>query len=176
MNENSAGERGLLHVYCGDGKGKTTAAMGLALRALGQGRKVVIAQFLKDGSSGELEPLRRLGAAVYSGSGDTKFVSQMTEEEKRETRRENDRMLEEAAAQDCGLLVLDELCAACRYGLADEALAKKAVLERPAGREVVVTGRGPAQWMLDAADYITEMRCVRHPYERGIKARKGIEY
>ena len=79
-------DRGLVHLYCGPGKGKTTAAMGLAVRALGQGLRVTVVQFLKSGTSGELEPLRRLGATVFSGKAGTKFVSQMTEAEKQETR------------------------------------------------------------------------------------------
>ena len=77
---------GLVHLYWGEGKGKTTAAMGLALRALGHGRKVTVVQFLKNGSSGELAPLRALGAAVYAGKTGTKFASQMTPEERAQER------------------------------------------------------------------------------------------
>ena len=78
-------EKGLVHLYWGEGKGKTTAAMGLALRALGSGQRVTVVQFLKDGQSGELEPLQRLGARVYSGRAGEKFVFQMTPQEKAET-------------------------------------------------------------------------------------------
>ena len=169
-------DKGLVHLYYGEGKGKTTAAMGLALRALGQGMRVVVVQFLKSGTSGELEPLRRLGAAVHSGKAGAKFTFQMTGEEKAETAAMHDRMLREALAEECDLLILDELCAARQTGLLDEALAKRAVLDRPTGREIVITGRLPEAWMLEAADYVTEMRCHRHPYEKGIAARKGIEF
>ena len=100
----------------------------------------------------------------------------MTGEEKAGTAAMHDRMLREALAEECDLLILDELCAARQTGLLDEALAKRAVLDRPTGREIVITGRLPEAWMLEAADYVTEMRCHRHPYEKGIAARKGIEF
>lgn len=168
--------KGLVHLYYGKGKGKTTAAMGLALRALGQGMQVVVVQFLKNGTSGELEPLRKLGAKVYSGKPGAKFTFQMNPEEKAQAARENDMRLSEALKCPCDLLILDEICAARQSGMLDEMLAKQAVLERPQGREVVLTGREPEPWMLDAADYITWMQPQRHPYEQGIPARKGIEF
>ena len=169
-------DKGLVHLYCGDGKGKTTAAMGLALRALGQGMQVVVVQFLKNGTSGELEPLKKLGAAVYSGQPGAKFTFQMNAEEKAQATKENNARLAEALQQPCDLLILDEICAARNSGMVDEALAKQAVLERPQHREVVLTGRNPEAWMVEAADYITEMQPHRHPYEQGIPARKGIEF
>lgn len=169
-------DKGLVHLYCGDGKGKTTAAMGLALRALGQGMQVVVVQFLKNGTSGELGPLRTLGATVYSGKPGAKFTFQMNAEEKAQATKENNARLAEALQQPCDLLILDEICAARNSGMLDEALAKQAVLERPQHREVVLTGRNPEAWMVEAADYITEMQPRRHPYEQGIPARKGIEF
>ena len=169
-------DKGLVHLYCGNGKGKTTAAMGLALRALGQGMQVVVVQFLKNGTSGELEPLKKLGATVYSGKPGAKFTFQMNAEEKAQATQENNARLAEALQQPCDLLILDEICAARNSGMVDEALAKQAVLERPQHREVVLTGRDPEAWMVEAADYITEMQPRRHPYEQGIPARKGIEF
>lgn len=169
-------DKGLVHLYCGNGKGKTTAAMGLALRALGQGMRVVVVQFLKNGTSGELEPLKKLGAAVYSGQPGAKFTFQMNAEEKAQATKENNARLAEALQQPCDLLILDEICAARNSGMVDEALAKQAVLERPQHREVVLTGRNPEAWMVEAADYVTEMQPRRHPYEQGIPARKGIEF
>lgn len=169
-------ERGLVHLYCGAGKGKTTAAMGLALRALGAGLRVTVVQFLKDGQSGEISPLQTLGAQVFAGSTGGKFVFEMTAEEKALARREQDTVLRAALAADCDLLILDECCAACALGMVDEPLLKSAVLDRPTGREIVLTGRDPAEWMRQAADYITEMRAERHPYDRGVGARAGIEY
>ena len=169
-------DKGLVHLYCGDGKGKTTAAMGLALRALGQGMQVVVVQFLKNGTSGELEPLKKIGATVFSGKPGAKFTFQMNAEEKAQATKENNARLAEALQQPCDLLILDEICAARNSGMLDEALAKQAVLERPQHREVVLTGRNPEAWMVEAADYITEMQPRRHPYEQGIPARKGIEF
>lgn len=169
-------DKGLIHLYWGEGKGKTTAAMGLALRALGRGRRVAVVQFLKDGTSGELEPLRRLGAAVCSGNGCGKFTAQMTPLERAETARQNTEHLKQALAIPCELLVLDEACAAWQLDMVDRLLLQKAVLERPAGREVVLTGREPAPWMAEAAHYSIEMKCHRHPYQRGVPAREGVEF
>ena len=142
----------MLHLYWGNGKGKTTAAMGLALRALGHGRRVVIVQFLKDGTSGEIAPLRTAGATVYA-CPNAKFTWLMDENDKAQARAVSADALEKALAQPFDLLVLDE-----------------------AGREVVVTGRDPAPWLQDAADYSTEMQMHKHPYTQGIAAREGVEY
>lgn len=174
--EDGKQNKGLVHLYHGTGKGKTTAAMGLALRALGQGLQVTVVQFLKDGRSGELEPLKKLGARVYSGPRSMKFSWAQTEQERRETRIAQTALLEAALEEPCDLLVLDEACGACRTGLVDEELVKRTVLSRPKGREVVLTGREPASWMREAADYITRMDGERHPYERGVAARRGVEF
>lgn len=179
----------MIHLYYGEGKGKTTAAMGLALRAMGHGKRVVVVQFLKSGTSGELAPLKLLGAVVFSGKAGTKFVSQMSDEERAETRRLNDENLREAIEIPCDMLVLDEACAACALGMVDEEMMREFV-ERVREKmrlfesgyyssgmpEIIITGRDPAEWMREAADYITEMRAERHPYERGVRAREGIEF
>lgn len=167
---------GLVHLYTGSGKGKTTAAMGLALRALGRGKRVVIVQFLKGGDTGEIPLLESLGATVFRGKAGQKFTFQMNSEELAETRRLQTAHLAAALDIPCDLLVLDEACAACRKGLVEEELLRVAVLEKPGEREVVLTGRDPAPWMVDAADYITEMNARRHPFEKGISAREGVEY
>ena len=169
-------EKGLVHLYWGEGKGKTTAAMGLALRALGHGLRVTVVQFLKDGCSGELTPLRELGAAVYSGMESAGFVFQMSGEEKASLREQRGLLLKKAMEEPCGLLILDEACAAWNLNMVDRELLQNAVLHKPAEQELAMTGRDPAPWMLDAADYITEMCCRRHPYEKGIPARKGVEF
>ena len=169
-------EQGLLHLYYGDGKGKTTAAMGLALRALGSGKRVVVVQFLKGGKSGEIPLLEQLGAKIYRGKAGQKFVFQMNEAEKAATRALQNENLKQAMAQPADLLVLDEAGSAWELDMADKALLKEAVLHRPAEQECVLTAHQPPQWMLDAADYVTEMKCHRHPYQKGIAARKGIEY
>lgn len=170
-----SGRQGLVHLYCGDGKGKTTAAMGLATRALGREQSVVILQFCKDGASGEVAPLRQLGATVLAGSHDGRFVRQLDADERATLRCQQSALLKQAHNMEADLLVLDEVCFAARQNLVDSALLKAAVLQKPRGREVVLTGRDPLPWMVDAADYITEMRCLRHPYERGVAAREGVE-
>ena len=167
---------GLLHLYYGDGKGKTTAAMGLALRALGSGKKVVVLQFLKGGQSGEIPLLEQLGAKIYLGKAGQKFVFQMNEAEKAATRDLQNRNLAAAMTEDADLLVLDEAGSAWELDMVDKALLQKAVLARPAAQECVLTAHAAPRWMLDAADYVTEMKCCRHPYQKGIAARKGIEY
>lgn len=167
---------GLLHLYYGDGKGKTTAAMGLALRAMGSGKRVVILQFLKGGKSGEVPLLEQLGAKVYRGKAGQKFVFQMNEAEKEATRQLQNANLTAAMADPADLLILDEAGSAWELDMVDKALLQKAVLERPAEQECVLIAHTAPQWMLDAADYATEMKCHRHPYQRGISARQGIEY
>ena len=165
----------MLHLYWGNGKGKTTAAMGLALRALGHGRRVVIVQFLKDGTSGEIAPLRAAGAAVYA-CPNAKFTWLMDEADKAAAREASARALGQALAEPFDLLVLDEACAALKSSILDEALLRRAVAFAKNGRKVVLTGRDPAPWLQDAADYSTEMRAHRHPYADGVAAREGVEY
>ena len=169
-------EQGLLHLYWGDGKGKTTAAMGLALRALGSGKRVVIVQFLKGGRSGEVPLLEQLGAKIYRGKAGQKFVFQMNEAEKGATRALQNQNLRAAMAEPADLLVLDEAGSAWELGMVDQNLLQQAVLHRPAGQECVLTAHAAPEWMQQAADYSTEMKCHRHPYQRGIAAREGIEY
>ncbi len=164
-------ELGLVHLYWGEGKGKTTAAMGLALRALGNGCRPVF-----EGGGHEVPLLRQLGAEIYRGKAGQKFVFQMDEAEKAAARAVQNANLAAALARPADLLILDEACAAWQLDMVDRALLERAVRERPAGQEVVLTGRAPAPWMEELADYSTEMRCCRHPYEKGVTARKGVEF
>ena len=110
---------GLVHLYYGDGKGKTTAAMGLALRALGSGKRVVIVQFLKGGKSGEIPLLEQLGARVYRGKAGQKFVFQMNDAEKAATRALQNENLRAAMAQPADLLLLDEAGSAWELDMVD---------------------------------------------------------
>lgn len=169
-------ETGCIHLYWGEGKGKTTAAMGLALRALGAGKKVVIVQFLKGADTGEIPLLRQLGATVYRGKAGQKFVFRMTEVEKAATRDLQNANLQAALAERPDLLILDEACAAWQLNMVDRDLLRRAVEEKPEHQELVMTGRNPADWMKELADYQTEMHCWAHPYHRGIPARKGVEF
>ena len=174
-----AEENGLVQIYYGDGKGKTTAAFGLAFRCAGWGRRVVIAQFLKSSPCGELTAAERFPTlTVLRSKGIHKFTFQMNDEEKAVVAENCRTLLRQAAelarAEDARLLVLDEVIDALRGFLPQEELC--AFLdERPAGLEVVLTGRDPAPELLSRADYITEMKKIRHPFEQGIPARLGIE-
>ncbi|MDE7245616.1 MAG: cob(I)yrinic acid a,c-diamide adenosyltransferase [Oscillospiraceae bacterium] len=171
---------GLIHVYCGDGKGKTTAAMGLALRAAGSGKRVVVLQFSKDGKSSELGPLGQVpGIEVIPQTETFGFFWTLSPEEKTAAAAYYSGLLEKAFAEaenGCGLLVLDEAMSACTNGFISEARLLDLLRQRPEDLEVVLTGRGPSEQMLDAADYVTEMCKRKHPFEKGVPARKGIEF
>lgn len=170
---------GLIHIYCGDGKGKTTAAMGLALRAAGSGKRVLVLQFLKDGTSSEFVSLRHVpGIESVPQTRTFGFSWTLSDEEKIQAKEYYSGLLEDALRRsgDFGLLVLDEIIGACSAGMADETRLLALLAGKPDGLEVVLTGRGPSQTLLDAADYVTEMKKIKHPYERGVSARKGIEY
>ncbi|HJA47726.1 MAG TPA: cob(I)yrinic acid a,c-diamide adenosyltransferase [Candidatus Agathobaculum intestinipullorum] len=170
-----------VHLYCGDGKGKTTAAVGLAVRFAGRGGKVVVAQFLKDGTSGECRALAKLETVTMLAANPVrKFSFQMNEEEKQRTADAVQRTFATATGyavrEGAGLLILDEVCAAISCGFLDE----QAVLDFLDGRsdtlEVVLTGRDPSEALQERADYITEMVKRRHPFDDGVTAREGIEW
>ncbi|MCD8083768.1 MAG: cob(I)yrinic acid a,c-diamide adenosyltransferase [Clostridiales bacterium] len=172
---------GCVHIYCGDGKGKTSAAIGLAVRAAGRGRKVHFVRFLKTEDSGEVEVLRGIsGITVPPCDQSFGFVFRMTKEQKKEASAYMQRRFEEACAEAVSggydVLVLDELMAACSYGMVEEEQVEVFLKNRPEHLEVVMTGRDPSERLLETADYVSEIRMVRHPYEKGIGAREGIEY
>jgi cob(I)alamin adenosyltransferase len=173
--------QGLIHVYYGDGKGKTTAALGLALRASGQGFRVVILLFFKSLWSGELAALKHVpGITVLRPQGDGKFLSAMSADEKHVLRQEHGRMFAEAAAMvssgQCDLLVLDEALDACQHAMLEEDALLKLLVDKPNSLEVVITGHQAIPRIMDQADYITKMKKEKHPYDMGIKGRKGIEF
>lgn len=171
---------GLVHLYCGDGKGKTTAAVGLAVRHSGRGGKVVFAQFLKDGTSGECRVLAKLGVTVLAANPVGKFSFRMTEEEKAETAAALGRTFDAATGfavrERATLLVLDEICAAVNCGFLPEKTLMEFLESRPDSLEVVLTGRDPSENLQVHADYITEMKKRRHPFDEGVAAREGIEF
>lgn len=173
--------KGLVHVYYGYGKGKTTCALGLALRANGCGLKIVILQFLKDMATGELSSLTAMdGVTVIRGKAAPTWFKNMDDEQIEETRQIHNANLSKAIelieAGECDMLVLDEVLDACDFDLIDQDLLKKTIVERPENVEIVITGHKPIGWIMDIADYITEMRKEKHPYDDGVKARRGIEF
>ena len=175
-----AKEQGLVQLYYGDGKGKTTAVFGLAFRCAGWGRRVVIAQFLKSSPCGELTAAERFPTlTVLRSKGIHKFTFQMNDDEKAET-AENclslfRQAVELARQEQARLLVLDEVIDATYGFLPMEELC--AFLDgRPEGMEVAITGHSLPPQLAERADYISHVVKEKHPYDRGVMARKEIEF
>ncbi len=171
----------MIHIYCGDGKGKTSAAVGLAVRAAGRGIRVFAARFLKTEDSGEVEILRNIpGIAVLPCEKNFGFVSRMDEKTKKEAAACQARLFSRAVSMaeeaGSGLLILDEIMAAISYGMIEEEEVINFLKNRPEELEVVLTGRNPSEALLGLADYVSEIQKRKHPYDRGILAREGIEY
>ena len=171
-------ERGLVQVYTGKGKGKTTAALGLALRAAGHGLRVHIVQFLKGWPDrGELRSIERLPGVTLREFGRQGFVDprhpqpadyELAGQALAEARA--------ALAGDVDLLILDEANVALLFGLVSLEDVLALLDARPAHVEVVLTGQGAPQGLIERADLVTEMSLVKHPYDAGVPARRGIDY
>ena len=171
---------GLIHIYCGDGKGKSTAAVGLAVRCAGRGNKVLLVQFLKSRDSGELYSLAKLpDIEVMRGKESKKFTFQMNEEEKHALLIEHNKMFEQVLAKikngGYSLLILDEVIGALNAKVFEMPKLIEFLRHKPENLEVVLTGRNPAPELVEIADYVSEMRKVKHPMDKGIMAREGIE-
>lgn len=169
---------GLVHIYTGPGKGKTTAAIGMAIRAKSRGLRVLVAQFMKTGASGgELALLRNLSVRVIRFKG---VLSPLFHPEAGGKDQEKKIFAAFSRLQkimgDYDLMVLDEFNPLVGKGLIREEDALRFISGKPASLELVLTGRGAGPGMLRAAHYVTEMRMRKHPLKSGIKARRGIEY
>ncbi len=172
---------GLIHVYCGDGKGKTTAAAGLALRAAGCGKRVLFVQFMKGNESGEITAMRQIeNIKVLRNTKKFPFYNQMSEEDKVQITKEHNNILNQVMEgieqKECDILILDEITYPYRLNLIDKKMIEEIIVSKNPLLELVLTGRDPDKLFIEYADYITEMKCIRHPYEKGIAARKGIEF
>lgn len=173
-------QTGLVHVYYGDGKGKTTAAFGLAFRCAARGKQVVIAQFLKSGESGEVIAAERFPEiTLIRGNGVRKFTFQMNDAEKAQTARDCADLFQKAASLagsgGARMLVLDEVIDACRSFLSVDELT--GFLDgRPEGLEVVITGHALPEELAARADYVSHVVKEKHPYDRGVLARPDIEF
>ncbi len=178
-------EKGLIHIYHGDGKGKTTCAVGLAMRALGAGYHVVFAQFLKGGETSELAVLQSLqqlpeySLDILRCEKNYPFTWLLKQEEK-EALRADHNMLFQTVMAHCEsegktLLVLDEMCATYELNLVDQAAVLAFLQHKPVQLEVIITGRNPLPELLEVADYISEIKKIKHPMDAGISARVGIE-
>ncbi|PIE70888.1 MAG: cob(I)yrinic acid a,c-diamide adenosyltransferase [Deltaproteobacteria bacterium] len=169
--------RGYVHVYTGKGKGKSTAAFGLALRALGAGKTVRVIQFMKKGKFSELTGFRAFNDRIqFDQFGTGSFVRSAPAEIDR-IRAAQGLELAKTLMADNGpdLLILDEANVAAGVGLLKEADLVRLIQEKPAAMELVLTGRHAPQSVLEAADLVTEMACVKHYYAQGVPARVGIE-
>ena len=164
----------MIQVYVGEGKGKTTASIGLSVRAAGHGFKVLFIQFLKDGTSGEISVLNSIPEieVIYSQIN-YGFVFQMTEEQKNELAVEYAKLIDIAIASDAFLIVLDEVIPALNAGLVSREMVEK-LFEKDC--EIALTGRNAPDWMIEKADYVSDINKIRHPFDIGVKARIGIEY
>ena len=172
-------DTGRIHIYFGDGKGKTTAAVGQAVRAAGHGFRVLFFQFLKDNSSNERKRLEQISnITCLPGREQVKFVSRMNGDEKAELLHYNNKALDEIVkfCSPFDLLVMDEaLCAVGLKVLSEEKLISF-LQHKPRGLEIVLTGHQVSDRMKEIADYATEMHKIKHPYDLGKLAREGIEF
>lgn len=173
----------MTQIYCGDGKGKTTASVGLAIRAAGHKIPVFFYQFMKDGSSGEILILENIAGIevkyppVFYG-----FVRSMTEEQKEEMREHYHVMLQSVKQvvadhpESPVVIVLDEVIHACNYQLLSERELCELIEHCTPNIEILLTGRNPSPALLELADYISEVQKIKHPFDKGVLARKGIEF
>lgn len=170
-------EKGYIQVYTGNGKGKTTAALGLALRAAGAGLRVYIIQFMKKGEYSEIRALQRLSDRITIDQfGTGRFIRGRPETEDIEAARKGLAAVHEAMSSgDYDLIILEEANVAYGSGVLSEKELLDVITAKPEGVELLFTGRGGAPAVLERADLITEMMPVRHYLEKGVEARTGIE-
>lgn len=172
-------EKGLVQVYTGNGKGKTSAAFGLALRALGRGLKVCVIQFIKGGFDyGELHIAKKLPGLKLKAFGRGKFVSQ-TQPDKVDVELAEQALAlaeKEVTSGEYDIVILDEVNVALSLNLIKTERVLELVKKKPMRIELVLTGRNAPREIVQAADLVTEMIEIKHPYNRGFQAREGIEY
>ncbi|MBE0414935.1 MAG: cob(I)yrinic acid a,c-diamide adenosyltransferase [Dehalococcoidia bacterium] len=178
MNDNPP-TKGLVEIFTGSGKGKTSAAMGVVLRALGQGLKVHIVYFMKgDYPYGERNILAHLPNVSFQSFGHEDFIDpqNVKAEEKEQARQALKAARGAIASGDFDLVVLDEVNLAVAWKLLEVEDVLKLIEERPQNVELILTGRRADERLIEKADLVTEMVEVKHPFEKGIKARRGFDY
>jgi cob(I)alamin adenosyltransferase len=175
----ATGEKGLIAVFTGTGKGKTTAAFGMALRAVQHGMKLGVVQYVKGAiATAETDAFARFGAQVEwhrMGEG-FHWITQDAELDRKAAARAWELSCELMARPDVGMLVLDELIVSLRLRQIDEALVLEALKNKRPDQHVVLTGRGASKELIEVADLVTEMKMVKHHYRAGIRAQAGIEF
>lgn len=173
-------QTGLIHIYCGNGKGKTTTGMGLCTRAAGYGYRVLIYQFMKDNSTSERSVLKLSdNITILDGLSQEKFSFLMSPEEKLERKSFYEQQFlkatQKAVSEGYDVLFLDETIYAIAAGLLSEDLVLDFLKQKPDQLEVILTGQNPSQALINAADYVSEIQKIKHPFDKGLAARKGIE-
>jgi len=170
-------KQGHIQIYTGDGKGKTTAAIGLAVRAAGHGLKSYIGQFMKGQSYGELAALRKHPDITVEQYGDTECIHREDVTPQHVTRAYDglERAREAMLSGKYDIVVLDEVCVAIWFGLLDLQEVLHVLDQRPESVELVMTGRNAPPALVDRADLVTNMQAVKHYYDQGVAARDGIE-
>ncbi len=172
--------KGLVHIYSGDGKGKTTASIGLSIRCAGSGGDVLFSQFIKNNQSSELNILKQISnIQVITCDKTFGFISQLSEEKRFEAKEEYSyylyHVLELVKTKNFRMLVLDEIIGAYNYDVIDRQTLIDFLKNKPGSLEVIMTGRNPALELIELADYVSYIKKVKHPFEHGISARIGIE-
>ena len=176
-------EKGLVQIYTGDGKGKTTAALGLALRAAGAGNKVLIYQFLKPADLHTAERTAIRGTTItlrvldvpWDMSKAAKDQKQIADA-KKGIREILAKIADGAAKRIYDMIILDEIVFCLSQGLAKLEDIKNVIEKRDERVEIVLTGRGATKELMEMADLVTEMKNIKHPFDKGVKARRGIEF
>lgn len=171
--------KGLIHIYTGDGKGKTTCSLGLGVRAVGSGRRVFMLQFLKSWGSSE-HNVKIDGLTIRTVEEKVKFVFNMDEEERAENRRLNEEtfksVIETVVNEGYDMLILDEVIGAIMMEQIGLDTVVDFLKSKPSELEVVMTGRDAPDELVELADYVSEIRKIKHPFDKGMPARKGIEF
>jgi len=168
----------MIHIYTGDGKGKTTAALGLALRAVGAGKKVLLIQFLKDGRSSELKAIKRISGFDFKTFGKKGFTDKnnLTQKDFDLARQGFIFFKEALESKKYDLIISDEINVALDFKLIETSKLVSLLKKNSSKTEIVLTGRGAPKKIVSIADLVTEMKKRKHYLEKGIKARRGIEY
>lgn len=176
-------EKGLIQIYTGGGKGKTTAAVGQAIRAKGRGYRTIMVYWLKEqDSSGEMKILKKLGVETFFWGSEygknllTHTPVKNIEKINISSGRFLEKIKNQVKKENCDLLIMDEVNVAVDHNLLEEEQLINFLKNKPPSLEVILTGRRASQRIMAIAHLITEMRKVKHPYNCGIKIRKGIEY
>ncbi len=173
---------GLVHIYTGDGKGKTTAALGLGIRACGSGMKVLLVQFLKSMNTSELEIIKKLQPdfTVIRGFNCKKFAWDMTPLELQNAAQEAAEIFEQVKGivneGKHDLVILDELLGVVSLNFLEHDVVLDLIRNKPQKVELILTGRNASEVLIQSADYVSDIKAVKHPYDKGIAARKGIEF